>query len=70
MSTAETLPEAIKRVRGHISQRNIAPAIGISHSTLSRVERGGEPSFKTFRCLHAWLWRRTPQGAQPRREGG
>ena len=40
MSTAETLPEAIKRVRGHASQRNIALAIGISHSTLSRVERG------------------------------
>lgn len=35
--------------------REMAAEIGISPTTLSRIEKGGEPDAKTLRLIWAWL---------------
>lgn len=40
---------------GDISTRKLAPRIGISHATLSRIVNGGQPDLETYLKLTKWL---------------
>ena len=44
-----------KREHQRISLREASKFAGVSHATLSRVERGEEPDFRTFARLCRWL---------------
>lgn len=45
----------VKRKRGDIGLRKAAQQIGITHTTLSRIESGKIPDLKTFGLLCRWL---------------
>lgn len=47
--------EMIKSKRGNIGLRNLASEIGISASTLSRIEQGNLPDIDTYLRLCEWL---------------
>ncbi|MEO0525942.1 MAG: helix-turn-helix transcriptional regulator [Bacteroidota bacterium] len=58
MSTSldtEKFSRMIKSKRGKIGLRNLANDIGISASTLSRVEQGNLPDIDTYLKLCNWL---------------
>lgn len=45
----------VKRKRGELGLRKAAEQIGITHTTLSRVESGRVPDLKTFGLICKWL---------------
>jgi DNA-binding Xre family transcriptional regulator len=45
----------VKRKRGDLGLRKAAEQIGITHTTLSRVESGRVPDLKTFGLICKWL---------------
>jgi transcriptional regulator with XRE-family HTH domain len=49
------LEQALRIKRGGKSLREIAKLIGISTATLSRIERGKEPSLLNFIKICKWL---------------
>lgn len=51
----DTLGELIREKRGTTGVREAAKEIGISPSTLSRVERGHLPDLENFRLICRWL---------------
>ena len=44
-----------RETRGHRGIRAAAREIGVSPTTLSRIERGFPPSMKTYKKLQEWL---------------
>ena len=55
MMTLESLGRLIVKKRGDQGVRAAAKEIGISPSTLSRVENGHLPDLENFRKICAWL---------------
>ena len=53
--TLESLGRRLLEKRGERGVRDVAREIGISHSTLSRVERGYLPDLETFSKICKWL---------------
>lgn len=53
--TMQTLGRRLAEKRGARGVREAAKEIGISHATLSRVERGYLPDLDTFSKLCKWL---------------
>lgn len=53
--TLQTLGRLLKEQRGDRGVREVGKEIGISHATLSRVERGFLPDLETFRKVCEWL---------------
>ncbi len=53
--TLQTMGRLLSERRGDRGIREVAKEIGISHATLSRVERGLLPDLETFRKVCAWL---------------
>ena len=53
--TLQTLGRKLADKRGSSGVRETAKEIGISHGTLSRLERGFLPDLDTFRKLCDWL---------------
>lgn len=51
----QTLGTRVLEMRGSRGVRETAREIGISHSTLSRVERGFLPDLETFSKICKWL---------------
>lgn len=49
------LGRLVRERRGKLSIRQAADEAGVSFSTLSRVEGGGQPDLSTFTALCAWL---------------
>jgi transcriptional regulator with XRE-family HTH domain len=44
-----------KREKDDLGLRAAAKSIGITHSTLSRVERGFHPDLETYQKIYRWL---------------
>lgn len=55
MSALENLGPLLREKRGSRGVREVAKEIGISHSTLSRVERGHLPDLENYQKLCQWL---------------
>jgi len=55
MLTLENLGLRVKEKRGDQGIRAAAKEIGISHATLSRVERGFMPDLENYRRICRWL---------------
>ena len=55
MDKLEPVAELVRKRRGDKSIRTAAKEIGISPTTLSKVERGHLPDMKTLRSISAWL---------------
>lgn len=55
MSTLENLGQQLREKRGERGIREVAKEIGISHSTLSRVERGHLPDLENYQRICNWL---------------
>lgn len=53
--TIQTLGRKLQAQRGERGVRETAKEIGISHATLSRVERGYLPDLDTFSKICKWL---------------
>lgn len=53
--TLQTLGKKLADKRGDRGVRETAKQIGISHGTLSRLERGYLPDLDTFKKVCAWL---------------
>lgn len=53
--TLQTLGKKLADKRGSKGVRETAKEIGISHGTLSRLERGHLPDLDTFRKVCTWL---------------
>lgn len=53
--TLQALGRKLEEKRGNRGIREVANDIGISHSTLSRVERGYLPDLETFSKICKWL---------------
>jgi transcriptional regulator with XRE-family HTH domain len=53
--TIQTLGRMLAARRGERGVRAVAKEIGISHGTLSRVERGYMPDLETFSKICKWL---------------
>ncbi len=51
----EQLGMAIKEKRGNRGLREIAKEMGVSHTTLSRIESGRQPDLDTFSKICQWL---------------
>lgn len=46
---------AVKAKRGDLSYRQVATGLGISASTLCRIEMGKKPELEVFAHLCAWM---------------
>lgn len=55
MSTLANLGRRVKEVRGDRGIREAAKEIGISHATLSRIERGFLPDLENYEKVCKWL---------------
>lgn len=55
MVTLENLGLRVREKRGEQGIRAAAKEIGISHATLSRVERGFMPDLENYRRICRWL---------------
>lgn len=55
MTSLVNLGIRLKRRRGVRAIREVAKEIGISHSTLSRLENGKLPDIETFKKVCEWL---------------
>lgn len=53
--TLQTLGRKLAEQRGGRGVREVAKEVGISHATLSRVERGYLPDLETFSKICRWL---------------
>ncbi|MBU6389173.1 helix-turn-helix domain-containing protein [Patescibacteria group bacterium] len=53
--TLEQLSILLKKRRGNRGLREIAKELGVSHTTLSRIESGKQPDLETFSKLCKWL---------------
>lgn len=53
--TLQTLGRKLLEQRGDRGVREVAKDVGISHATLSRVERGFLPDLETFSKICKWL---------------
>jgi len=51
----EDLGRRLQQKRGKLGIRAAAQQIGISHATLSRIERGHLPDLENFRKICVWL---------------
>ena len=55
MTTLEDLGRLVQQRRGDRRIRAVAKEIGISHATLSRVERGHLPDLQNYQKICNWL---------------
>ena len=55
MTTLENLGLLVQEKRGSRGIREVAREIGISHATLSRVERGHLPDLENYQKICMWL---------------
>jgi transcriptional regulator with XRE-family HTH domain len=55
MTTLENLGRLLQEKRGSRGIREAATEIGISHATLSRVERGHLPDLENYRKICVWI---------------
>lgn len=55
MTSLENLGRIVRARRGERGVRAVATEIGISHSTLSRVEQGHLPDLENYQKICAWL---------------
>jgi transcriptional regulator with XRE-family HTH domain len=55
MTTLENLGRLLQEKRGDRGIREVAREIGISHATLSRVERGHLPDLENYRKICKWM---------------
>ena len=55
MFTLENLGRLVQEKRGDRGVREVAREIGISHATLSRVERGHLPDLENYQKICKWL---------------
>jgi len=55
MSSLENLGRRVREKRGDRGIRAVANEIGISHATLSRVERGFLPDLERYQKICKWL---------------
>ena len=55
MTTLENLGRQLQEKRGNRGIREVAREIGISHATLSRVERGHLPDLENYQKICKWL---------------
>jgi len=53
--TLQSLGRKLREKRGARGIREVAKEIGVSHATLSRVERGFLPDLETFSKICKWL---------------
>ncbi len=60
MKLLENLGRRVLERRGDLGVRAAAKDIGISHATLSRVERGFHPDLATLQKIAAWLGEEMP----------
>jgi transcriptional regulator with XRE-family HTH domain len=51
----EDLGRRVQQKRGKLGVRAAAQQIGISHATLSRIERGHLPDLENYRKICVWL---------------
>ena len=54
---SDTVGQRIRQVREHrmMTQRELSMASGVKVTTISRIENGGHPSFRSLRALIAGL---------------
>jgi transcriptional regulator with XRE-family HTH domain len=55
MTSLENLGRLVREKRGSRGVRAVAAEIGISHSTLSRVEQGHLPDLENYQKICTWL---------------
>lgn len=55
MTTLENLGRQLQEKRGNRGIREVAREIGISHATLSRVERGHLPDLENYQKICKWM---------------
>lgn len=55
MTTLENLGRLLQEKRGSRGIREVAREIGISHATLSRVERGHLPDLENYQKICRWM---------------
>ncbi len=55
MATLENLGRLVQKKRGDRGIRKVAREIGISHATLSRVERGHLPDLENYQKICRWM---------------
>jgi transcriptional regulator with XRE-family HTH domain len=55
MATLENLGRLLQEKRGDRGIREVAREIGISHATLSRVERGHLPDLENYQKICRWM---------------
>jgi transcriptional regulator with XRE-family HTH domain len=55
MTILENLGRMVLEKRGARGVREVAREIGISHATLSRVERGFHPDLENYQKITRWL---------------
>jgi transcriptional regulator with XRE-family HTH domain len=55
MAILENLGRMVLEKRGSRGVREVAKEIGISHATLSRVERGFHPDLENYQKITRWL---------------
>ena len=55
MEILENLGRMVSEKRGARGVREVAREIGISHATLSRVERGFHPDLENYQKITRWL---------------
>ncbi len=55
MATLEDLGRLLQNKRGGRGIREVAREIGISHATLSRVERGHLPDLENYQKICRWI---------------
>jgi|SRR5882724_13499892 len=55
MTTLENLGRLLQEKRGARGIREVAREIGISHATLSRVERGHLPDLENYQKICKWM---------------
>ena len=60
MKLLENLGRRVLERRGDLGVRAAAKEIGISHATLSRVERGFHPDLATLQKIAVWLGEEMP----------
>lgn len=53
--TPESFGQLLRQKRGSMGVRAAAGEIGISHSTLSRIENGHVPDLETLRRICTWM---------------
>lgn len=60
MVILENLGRLVSEKRGKRGVREVAREIGISHATLSRIEKGFHPDLENYQKVTRWLGLETP----------